>query len=99
MDKKYFILYLNPLRPDFAQTMTDDERNIMQQHVAYWADYLNKGMVIAYGPVMDPKEIYGVGIVAVDDESQLKTLIENAPAGKINKYEYYPMRVVLPKKA
>lgn len=26
MDKKYFVLYLLPPRPDFAQSMTDEER-------------------------------------------------------------------------
>ena len=47
-----------------------------------------------FGPVMDPKEVYGLGIVAVDSEEQLKNLIENDPASKINKYEYYPMIAV-----
>jgi hypothetical protein len=59
---------------------------------------MNKGMVLVFGPVMDPKEIYGLGIVAVDQEDQLKTLIENDPAGKINRYEYYPMRAMVPVK-
>jgi hypothetical protein len=31
MNKKYFALKLNPCRPDFAQTMSDEERSIMQQ--------------------------------------------------------------------
>ncbi|WP_026775026.1 YciI family protein [Asinibacterium sp. OR53] len=98
MEKKFYALYLKPLRSDFAQTMTAEERNIMLQHVAYWTEYMNKGMVLAFGPVMDPKEIYGLGIVAVDQEDQLKTLIENDPAGKINRYEYYPMRAMVPVK-
>ena len=98
MEKKFYVLYLKPLRSDFAQTMTAEERNIMLQHVAYWTEYMNKGMVLVFGPVMDPKEIYGLGIVAVDQEDQLKTLIENDPAGKINRYEYYPMRAMVPVK-
>ena len=94
MDKKYFVLYLNPARPDFAQTMTDEERKIMQQHIAYWTNYLNQGIMIVFGPVLDPKEVYGLGVVTVDDESQLKNLIENDPASKINLYEYYPIKAV-----
>lgn len=58
--KKYFALKLLPNRPDFAQTMTPDERAIMQQHVAYWKTYLDKGMVLAYGPVLDPAATYGL---------------------------------------
>ena len=47
--------------------------------------------MLVFVPVMDPKEIYGLGIVVVDDEEQLTNLIENDPASKINKYEYYPI--------
>ena len=94
MEKKYFVLYLNPVRPDFAQTMSDEQRNVMQQHIAYWTNYLKQGIMLVFGPVLDPKEVYGLGIVAVDDENQLATLIEHDPASKINKYEYYPMKAV-----
>src|SRR5689334_5851004 len=95
MDKKYFALYLLPRRPDFAQTMTDEERTIMQQHVGYWTNMMNQGKVLAFGPVMDPKEVYGLGIASVDDEQEVKDLISNDPAGKINRYEYFPMRAIV----
>ena len=95
MDKKYFALYLLPSRPDFAQTMTDEERGIMMQHVAYWTEAMNQGKVIAFGPVLDPKEVYGLGIASVNDEQEVKDLITNDPAGKINKYEYFPMKAIV----
>ena len=95
MDKKYFALYLLPARSDFAQTMTDEERNIMQQHVGYWTTKMNEGKVLVFGPVMDPEEVYGLGIVSVDDEQEVKDLIANDPAAKINRYEYYPMRAIV----
>ena len=94
MDKKHFALYLVPCRPTFSQDMTPDERAIMQQHVAYWKDLMDKGMVIVFGPVMDPKAVYGLGIIEVDDEEQVRTFIENDPATTINTYEYYPMRAI-----
>jgi hypothetical protein len=46
MNKKYFALKLNPSRPDFAQTMTDEEKSIMQQHAAYWKNYMDQGKVV-----------------------------------------------------
>lgn len=98
MEKKYFVLHLLPSRPDFAQTMTDEERTIMMQHVGYWTELMNKGKVLAFGPVMDPKGIYGLGIVAVDDVKEVEDFIANDPAGKINKYEYFPMKAVVPSK-
>ena len=96
MDKKYFVLHLLPLRPDFAQTMTVEELLIMKEHLDYWTDLMNKGKVLVFGPVLDPKEIYGLGIVSVDSEQEVLKLIANDPAGKINKYEYFPMNAVVP---
>ncbi|MFI5138911.1 MAG: YciI family protein [Sphingobacteriales bacterium] len=95
MDKKYFALKLIPCRPTFAQDMTDEERSIMQQHVVYWRGLMDKGMVIVFGPVMDPKGTYGLGIIAVDDEAEVRTFIANDPASKINTYEFHPMRAVV----
>jgi hypothetical protein len=71
-------------------TMTDSETAIMGQHVAYWTEKMKLGKVYAFGPVMDPKEIYGLGIVAVNNEQELEDFIANDPAGKINRYEYFP---------
>ena len=96
MDKKYFVLHLLPSRRDFAQTMTDDERTIMMKHVGYWTELMNKGKVVAFGPVLDPKAIYGLGIISVDDEKEVSSFIENDPAVKINRYEYFPMMATVP---
>lgn len=92
----HYFFKLNPSRPTFAQDMSTEERAIMLQHVAYWAELMNKGLVVVFGPVMDPKEVYGVGVVEVETEEQLKELIKNDPATSINRYEYYPMRAVIP---
>ena len=94
MEKKYFLLKLIPNRLDFAQTMSEEERNIMSQHVTYWTDYINKGIAIVFGPVLDPAGVYGLGIITVNSEEQLASFIENDPAGKINKYEFYPISAI-----
>jgi uncharacterized protein len=96
--KKYFVLKLNPRRPDFAQTMTDEERGIMQQHVNYWKEYMEQGIMLVFGPVLDPKGIYGLGIISVDSEDQVPELINNDPASSINSYEYYEMMAVVAEK-
>ena len=82
MNKKFFALKLNPSRPDFAQTMSDKERSIMQQHAAYWKEYMDKGKVIVFGPVLDPNAVYGFGILSVDDEQEVKDFIACDPANK-----------------
>ena len=94
--KKYFAVKLLPCRPDFAFNMSDEERAIMQDHVAYWKDKMNKGLVIVFGPVMDPAGPYGLGVIAAEDENEVQNFIALDPASKINTYEFYPMRAILP---
>jgi hypothetical protein len=97
-EKKYFVLKLNPSRPTFAQDMTDAERAIMMQHVAYWTDLMNKGIAIVFGPVLDTKGTFGIGIIAVDTEDQVNLITTNDPAAKLNKYEVLPMARAIVKK-
>jgi uncharacterized protein len=47
-------LKLNPPRASFMAGMNDDEKMIMQAHVAYWVQYVESGVVIVLGPVVDP---------------------------------------------
>ncbi len=95
MIKEYYALKLVPLRKDFAQTMDHEEKNIMFHHVVYWKEHMKKGNVIAFGPVLDPLGTYGLGIISVDSEIQVKEFIEQDPASKINSYEYAQMLAVV----
>lgn len=91
--KKQFFLKLNPPRPTFMADMTAEENAIMQKHVVYWTDLLDRGIAVVFGPVSDGNG-YGVGIVSVDSEQQLKEIMEADPAIAINRSEYHPMRAV-----
>jgi len=95
MSKKHFVLRLIPSRPDFAQTMSDSERAIMQQHLAYWKYWMDKGKVIVFGPVLDPAGVYGLGVVAVDSEEEVLAFMKSDPAAAINTYQYHPMMAVV----
>lgn len=96
MDKKYFFVKLNPRRPDFVQTMTAEEKSIMQEHAIYWRGHMNQGKVVVFGPVFDPKGVFGMGVVGVETEEELLEFMGGDPAGKINTFEHYEMRAVLP---
>jgi uncharacterized protein len=89
-----YMLKLIPPRATFAQDMSPEERAVMQQHLTYWTDLMNEGIAIVFGPVLDPKGAYGLGIVEVETEEQLRALTENDPAARINTYEAYPMMAV-----
>ncbi len=70
----------------------------MQQHMVYWKEYLDQGIMLILGPVLDLNGVYGLGIIAVDSEEQVRGLINKDPASKINNYEYYPMMAVVSEK-
>ena len=50
---KYYLCKYIPPRADFLATMTADEKTWMKQHGAFLDDLLDKGQVVAHGPVMD----------------------------------------------
>ena len=99
MDKKHYVLKSFPSRPSFQQDMTVEERTVMLEHIAYWTDKAEKGIAIVFGPVFDPEGGYGLGIIEVENEDQVYTLIKDDPAVKsgIQRTEFYPMRAVIPK--
>ncbi|HWJ00684.1 MAG TPA: YciI family protein [Burkholderiales bacterium] len=97
----YFLCRLIPPRPGFAKDMTPAEAKAMHEHVAYWTDLLGTGKAIAFGPVMDPKGPWGVGIVSVSDKEELARLQANDPAIRAQiglKYDAYEMPQVVYKK-
>ncbi len=60
---------------------------------------MDKDIMLVFGPVLDLlKGMYGLGIIAVDSEAQMKELIAHDPASKINEYEFYPMMAVTPQR-
>ena len=86
----FFIKTQNP-RPTFHLDMTTEERSIMQRHVAYWSEKATQGIAIAYGPVMDPKGVYGIGVYKVGDETEMHELLKHDPANGLLQYKVLPM--------
>ena len=86
----FFVRTQNP-RATFHLDMTADERAVMQQHVAYWSEKAGQGIAIVFGPVMDPKGVYGIGVYQVQDEGEMRRLIELDPANGLLIYEVLPM--------
>ncbi|MFB0494580.1 uncharacterized protein YciI [Mucilaginibacter sp. OAE612] len=85
--KKHFVIKLTGNRPTFPNDMTDDERVIMQAHSEYLKGKMKEGLVLIFGPVFDPRGVYGLGILTVDDEAQVHEIIANDPANVLGTYE------------
>ena len=75
-----FVFRLKAPRPTFALDMTDEEREIMGQHAAYWQPYLDSDQMVVFGPVLDSTGSWGLGVVEADDEDELRAFAAGDPA-------------------
>jgi len=93
----HFVLKLNPPRPSFAADMNREEAALMQEHAGYWGALLNKGGVVVFGPVMDPKGPYGLGVAEFADAAEAQQFADRDPviqAGRGFSYEINPMQAM-----
>jgi uncharacterized protein YciI len=93
-----FLYRLQPPRASFAQDMSAVEAEVMQRHVAYWQDLLNRGVALAFGPVLHPTDPWGLGLLDIGDEQSARALGESDPAVESGTctYEVVPMELVRP---
>ena len=75
-----FVFRLIPPRPDFASTMSGEERAMMDEHVRYWSGLAGEGTVLAFGPVDDPAGPHGIGIVLAADLAAAESIRDADPA-------------------
>jgi uncharacterized protein len=75
-----FVFRLNAPRPTFALDMTDEEREIMGRHAAYWQPFIDAGQMVCFGPVLDGTGSWGLGVVETDDEDELRAFAAGDPA-------------------
>ncbi len=93
-ERKYFFCRLIAPRPTFPFDMTDDERAMMGAHSAYWSAELAAGNVVVFGPVLDPKGPWGLGVIRAVDEAAARAFESKDPAiasGRGFSYEMVPM--------
>jgi uncharacterized protein YciI len=81
---KFYLFKLIPPRPSFAQDMTAEEAQLMRQHSAYWSGLMRQGLVHAFGPVADPKGIYGIAVAELEDQSDPQVLGRGDPVIQAN---------------
>jgi uncharacterized protein len=67
-------------RPTFAQDMTQEEREVMGRHAAYWQPLLDSGQMVIFGPVLDSTGSWGLGVVEAEDEDELRAFAAGDPA-------------------
>lgn len=91
--KTYFGKLVGP-RPTFPADITPEEGQAMQRHAAYWRSCMEKGTVVAFGPVADPAGTYGMLILEVEDDAAAHALVQADPVIVANigfRFELHPM--------
>jgi uncharacterized protein len=75
-----FVFRLLASRPTFAVDMSAGEREIMGRHAAYWRPYIDAGQMVVFGPVLDDTGSWGLGVIEVEDEDELRAFASRDPA-------------------
>jgi len=91
-----FLYRLLPPRPTFAQDMSPDEAGVMQRHLGYWQDLLERDVAVAFGPVYDPDDPWGLGLLSVNDEQEARAVADADPAVESGTctYRLFPIQLV-----
>ncbi len=74
-----FVFRLKAPRPSFALDMTAEEQEIMGRHAAHWQPWIDSGQMVVFGPVVDETGSWGLGVVEVQDEDELREHAEGDP--------------------
>src|SRR5437764_14466774 len=67
-----FVFRLVAPRPTFALDMSDEEREVMGRHAAYWQPMVDSGRMVIFGPVLDGTGSWGLGVVEADDYEEIR---------------------------
>ena len=100
MGKKHFLYKLYPLSPTFYSDQNVEEKRIMQQHTQYWMELKDKTKIIVYGSVFEPKGVYDMVVIEVDNDEEANYIAEHDPAvsSKVCTYDLTPMLVGIAQK-
>lgn len=90
-----FIYKIKPTRPNFNESMTKEESEIMGNHFNYLKGLQNEGTLILAGPCLDAA--FGIVVFQSDSIETAQMIMENDPAVKqgIMSAEIHPFKVSL----
>ena len=93
-----FLNRVLPPRPTFAQDISSVEAEVMARHAAYWRDLFSRDGALAFGPVLDPEDPWGLGLLDLEDERAARAIGASDPAVESGTctYEVVPKQLVRP---
>ena len=92
-EKTHFVYKVNPPRPTFAADQTETEAAIMSEHVKFWTGLMSEGKAVAFGPVLEPAGVWGLGIIESETEADVQEISKSDPVvtSGLATVEIYPM--------
>ena len=90
----HFLLRLIPPRPSFGADMTEAEGAVMAEHAAYWRGHMDRGAVVAFGPVAEPTGFWGMAVLETGSREAAEHLAAGDPAitsRTMERFEIHPM--------
>lgn len=89
-----WIYFIHPPRPDFAETMTEEESAVWEEHFERYLRLLADGTLVLAGPTLGPVNT-GIFIFEADDEASAREIMEQDPviSGGYAEGELRPFRV------
>lgn len=90
---KYYLCKFIPPRANFLASLSANEQEWMKQHSVYLNELLNRGLIVAHGPVIDGTGGYGVSLYQLADDQDVAALTSEDPIVKngVGHYEHYSM--------
>jgi uncharacterized protein YciI len=91
-----WIYFIHPPRPNFAATMSDEEKHVWGIHFERFGRLLAEGVIVLVGPTLGDTNT-GIAIFEAPDEVAAQRVMEEDPviAGGYARGELRPFRISL----
>jgi uncharacterized protein YciI len=75
----HYVFRLLPPRPSFPADMTPEEAALMQAHMSYWGEMMQRGRVVLIGPVAGDAGVYGLCVFEAEDDASAEATVAADP--------------------
>lgn len=98
LETREFLYQIKPLRPDFMENQSAEEKNTLESHFCYLQNLLQEGKLVLAGPCLNAS--FGIVILQDVDNKEATHIMNNDPAivHEIMTGELFPFRISLLKK-
>lgn len=98
LETREFLYQIKPVRPDFMENQSAEEKNALESHFFYLQTLLQEEKLVLAGPCLDAS--FGIVILQDVDSEEANQIMNNDPAivHEIMTGELFPFRISLLKR-